>query len=354
VALGWNAGCSLDSLAVAYCWGDNSVGELGRAGIPVALGPARVETSLRFATLAVGGSHACGLTAGGASYCWGFNNRGQLGAGALPAGCGSSCSITALAVTGGHSFTALTTGVYHTCGLIADGSAYCWGENGEGQLGTGSVSAGPVSSPQAVAGGLHFKAISAGEFHTCAVTLARAAYCWGANFADQLGIGPSDQTPRLAPQVVVGGLAFDSITSGQAHSCALQSPGAAYCWGIDRGALGTGTTSPGSQSAPVPVTGGLAFVQLTAGTDQSCGRVSDGTVYCWGSGPTTGTGALTAGVVSAPTLVADTLKFAHLAASKLATCGVTVARAVYCWGTPPLLGTADTTVAHRPRRVEGQ
>jgi alpha-tubulin suppressor-like RCC1 family protein len=85
------------------------------------------------------------------------------------------------------SFSALTAGAWHTCGLTNAGGTYCWGWNDSGQLGTGSTTTS--TTPLAVAGGLTFSTIDAGHFHTCGLTSAGAAYCWGDNGGGLLGRG---------------------------------------------------------------------------------------------------------------------------------------------------------------------
>ncbi len=99
-----------------------------------------------------------------------------------------SCSTSPVPVAGGLVFISLTTGWFHTCGLSRSGTAYCWGDNVEGQLGNGS---GVDSSlvPVPVSGGLTFVALSAGSLHTCGLTSTHAVYCWGDDSWGELGDG---------------------------------------------------------------------------------------------------------------------------------------------------------------------
>ena len=125
---------------------------------------------------------------------------------------------------------ALDVGLYHhTCGLRTGGAAYCWGVNSNGQLGAGTAGSMSTSSV-AVSGGLVFQAINAGESHTCSITLAGTAYCWGNNYYGQVGDGTSGNT-RTSPVAVSGGLVFESISAGESHTCGLIAGGAIYCWG---------------------------------------------------------------------------------------------------------------------------
>src|SRR5207253_936056 len=164
------------------------------------------------------------------AYCWGYNGWGQLGNGTTEDG------QRPVAVAGGLHFTALTAGYMHNCGVTASGAAYCWGYNGYhsgfGPLGNGSVT--PSSVPVAVAGGPTFTAISAGGFdagYACAVATSGAAYCWGEGGYGELGIGASDLS--LVPVSVSGGLTFSAVDAGwRYHTCGLTTSGAAYCWGL--------------------------------------------------------------------------------------------------------------------------
>src|SRR5438309_3172913 len=85
------------------------------------------------------------------------------------------------------SFTDVSAGGGHTCGVITAGVAYCWGNNGSGGLGDGTTT--DRMSPVAVLGGLSFAAVSAGGSGSCGVRTGGAAYCWGLNSCGQVGEG---------------------------------------------------------------------------------------------------------------------------------------------------------------------
>jgi alpha-tubulin suppressor-like RCC1 family protein len=109
-------------------------------------------------------------------------------------------------VLGGHLFSEVSTGGVHTCGVTTTSVAYCWGSDGNFQLGDGDVSQVDRTTPNPVAGGHAFRAITAGTFHTCAITTTDRAYCWGNNFEGQLGVGFADGptfVPHPSPEAVV-------------------------------------------------------------------------------------------------------------------------------------------------------
>src|SRR2546426_265740 len=139
--------------------------------------------NLVFAGISSGGSHTCGVTTSGAAYCWGSNSSGQLG-GPPSAACsidyygnGVPCSVIPLAVAGGLTFAAVSAGNVHTCGVTTGGAAYCWGDNTQGQLGNGSTASS--GTPVPVAGTPTFAAGGPRQFFPCGVDASGGPNRWG-------------------------------------------------------------------------------------------------------------------------------------------------------------------------------
>ena len=266
--------CGVTSGGVAHCWGAGAWGKLGDGTRCTWLSPVEVYGGLNFTSVSAGTLHTCGLTTGGFAYCWGRGDYGQLGDGA------GMRSDTPVAVSGGLSFASVSAGGQHTCGVTIGGVAYCWGGNYSGQLGEGFTGI-RLFTPVEVSGGLSFASVSAGTGHTCGVTTGGVAYCWGSNGLGQLGDG-SLVIIRNIPVAVYGGLSFASVSTGKFHTCGVTSGGVAYCWGDNRnGELGDGTTVS-NRVTPVAVTGGLTFVSVSAGYRHTCGVTTDWVAYCWG------------------------------------------------------------------------
>ena len=289
ISTGESHTCALTTAGSAYCWGYGGAGALGTGDTLTRLTPAAVAGGIAFVSISAGaggiglGSHTCALTSSGAAYCWGNGVYGQLGSGA------STSSTAPVAVAGGLTFTGVSAGETHSCG-IAGGAAYCWGINAHGALGSGTP-AGVANAPSLVEGGLSFTAVSAGFRYTCARTVAGAATCWGLNLRGELGavtpnscLGFSDDVfpCSLTPLAVSGAPLLASVVAGSYHTCALAPNGQAYCWGSnDFGQLGDGTAGP-QRVTPAAVAGGLVWSRLAVGGSHTCGLTTEGDVYCWG------------------------------------------------------------------------
>src|SRR6266851_5374280 len=186
--------CGVTTSGATYCWGYDF------SPTPVA-----VADGFAFVMVSTGGDYTCGVTAGGAAYCWGANLYGQLGNGT------TTSSSTPVPVAGGYTFSAVSAGGGYTCGVTTSGAAYCWGYNGTGELGTGLTTSS--STPVAVLGGHTFSAVSATGFeHTCGVTTDGTAYCWGDNSWGELGSGTT--TNSSTPVPVLGGHTFVTVSGG--------------------------------------------------------------------------------------------------------------------------------------------
>jgi alpha-tubulin suppressor-like RCC1 family protein len=175
-------------------------------------------------------------------------------------------------------FNAISAGDSHTCALTDDGVAWCWGSNSHGQLGIGGGHESEAR-PAAVSSGLHYRTISAGRQHTCAIGLGGNGWCWGANDSGQLGDGTLRD--RHVPKLVALPRRLSSISSGRDHSCATDASGTVLCWGSnDHGQ--SGAVSGAAIRVPSPVIGAPVASRVSVGDNHSC-AVGTAGLFCWGA-----------------------------------------------------------------------
>lgn len=346
ISAGFFHTCAVTSGGTAFCWGNNPSGELGDGTTTRRLRAVAVSGNLRFTAISAGGQFTCGIEAGQAAYCWGQNNVGQLGDGTTIAS-----RLSPVPVAGGLTLASVSSGTSHACALTPGGTAYCWGHNGSGQVGIGTFVQGG-RAPLPVTGGHTFIVVVAGGGHSCGVTSGGVAYCWGDNQFGQLGDG---STTRRAAPVAVTGVALASITAGADHTCGLTAGGAAYCWGNNQGgALGDGSTT--SSPTPVAVAGGLTFASSSAGSGQTCGITTDGVEYCWGSnaGGKLGDGTTIATRLT-PVPITNDFRFRTVSAGAAHSCGIARSGVIFCWGSNASAQLGDNTTVDRrtPRRIPG-
>ncbi len=286
---------------------------------------------IKYRSLTAGTQHACNIASGGIVWCWGLNGTdGRIGSSTIGA---TAYSATPVQLPGNFRFTQIATYGRTTCGIRKDSKAMCWGSNSWGALGQPSNIAFS-STPQEVAGNLSFVQLSAGGDHVCGISTDAKAYCWGNNQWGQFGTG--NTTNNHIPQAVGGGSAFGSITAGSQFTCASTVGGVAgACWGADgSGQHGTGlpisfgntyTTAPRAMLNPP------TLPKLYASNNLTCGLMTTGAAYCWGSS-TGGRLGSVGNETSTPRAVAGGHIFTSLAVGAVHTCGVTLAYEVYCWG----------------------
>ncbi|RIJ76300.1 hypothetical protein D1871_12765 [Nakamurella silvestris] len=330
-------------------WGHNSEGELGTGiftdkSVPVLVDGGTAVDGKEISSIDAGYAHQCEI-AEQSLYCWGWNKFGQLGTGA-PADTNPTPALVQ-GLLDGKKVTAVSAGGLHTC-AIADGAAYCWGDNTHSQLGIGSHLSSTLPTKVRTDGALAGKtvtAISAGSYSTCAIATNRA-YCWGSDDRGQLGdgLGKSEQ---LVPTPVntasgLGAQAVDSIAAGAQHSCAL-TKGTAYCWGAnDFGQLGDGSTNTSTVPVVVGIGDRLTVKSVAAGPYNSCAIAegadgADRVALCWGKGADGLLGTGTPGDASLPQRVKPQGGFVNqtTASITMAAGGGCVVESGkgYCWGT---------------------
>lgn len=271
--------CARMSNGSLRCWGDNSCGQVGDGGFDHRFSPVLASAvNFNVAFAAPGdGLHTCATTAAGGVKCWGFNISGQLGNG------GSTTSRTPVDVAGLGSGVVALSLANHSCALTAAGSVKCWGP---GPLGNGQATGS--STPVEVSGlGGAVAIVAAGgsgsttSRHTCVAMTAGGVKCWGTNSQGQLGDGSN--TEQLLPVGVMGlDMTLRDLDAGGFHTCAVTEAGAAFCWGRNHaGQLGNGNRA--DSNVPVAVSGlGSGVAAIRAAESHTCALMETGAVKCWG------------------------------------------------------------------------
>jgi alpha-tubulin suppressor-like RCC1 family protein len=286
--MGLGTSCATASDGGVVCWGSNGNGALGLgANGDAGTRPTESLTPLPLALdsvaqVSLGGLFGCALTNDGGVACWGDNSENELGR-TLEAG---SADPTPTVVPLPQPATAVTTGKYHACALLADRSVVCWGAGDHGAI--GQLVDGGVATPSAV-NGIAATGITAGEVSTCAIVTDGGVVCWGGNQGGQLGRGNVDAGPLLdpAPQPVAlpPGTTALQLASAVGSTCALLSDRSVWCWGDNAyGELGTGSAVPGFSSHPMQVMGLSNIVQVASGPGgwTVCALLDTGSARCWG------------------------------------------------------------------------
>jgi alpha-tubulin suppressor-like RCC1 family protein len=283
---GMNFTCGLRNGGLAYCWGDNSVGQLGDNTTTARNVPAPVSGGLSYKELSVGYFTACGIrTSDDKLECWGKNTEDQFGINS------QTNSSIPLESASGDTFATVSVGYKHACGTTIAGDTQCWGYGDNGRLANGSLA--DESVPSTINGGQVFTSLSLGtNNHSCGFESDGTGYCWGKNDTGRIGNNGGAGVEYLSPVLIdtswmVGSTTFTQMSSSGSHNCAISGDGKPYCWGYDNsGELGD---SGGNlvKKYPVPVDtstilGAITFSDIAVGNNHSCGLATDNELFCWG------------------------------------------------------------------------
>ena len=278
IATGDDYSCGIKRDGTLWCWGDDTNGRLGNGATATAQHvPVQIGTAL-WTQISTGAEHACGVQVSGSAYCWGA--AGRLGTG------GGGAQDAPTIVAGGSTWISVSAGAQHSCGIKTDGTALCWGVDTDGRLGNDALIANALS-PELVAEPGPWVQINAGYLHTCGVKLDGTAYCWGNNEEGQLGIGAVDTDDHPVPEKIVDSgpwLTAMPAKIGTSYSCGIKTNGTAWCWGVEGENLGNGPDISGDISVPGMLLDPGPWASVEPGSSFACGIKTDGSAWCWGTG----------------------------------------------------------------------
>lgn len=227
------ATCGLEVSQEVYCW-----------GMHFSNVPTKIDLGGPVSLVESGGSRGCATRLDGRVICW------TLGSGVSPVPLDDELSFRSIGISlGGGS-----TGGF-ACGLTMEDQPYCWGSNFGGALGTGSFEDGASVEPKPVVGGFAFAGIAVGTEHSCGWTNDGSTYCWGGNETGrgEGALGDGTTQSRASPTRVVGGLLFRSVEAGGFHSCGVATSSEVYCWGTGALLLGIGRSISSALTSPTKV-----------------------------------------------------------------------------------------------------
>jgi uncharacterized repeat protein (TIGR01451 family) len=207
ISAGIDFTCAISEVSVAFCWGSDAFGRLGNgATTGTQASPSAVDITGSipdtWKAISAGESQACAVGADDTAWCWGSDSFGALGNGST---LGDSTSPSPVDTTDPipDTWIAVSAGTFFSCGIAADGSGWCWGDDGHGQLGNGATLTGSKFSPSPIDTTDPipdtWSAISVGNTHACALANDDSLWCWGSDDHGRLGNGSTLTADQVSP-----------------------------------------------------------------------------------------------------------------------------------------------------------
>ena len=367
VATGKNYTCALHQSGTVSCWGSNPYNHISFRSSSTSTVPVQIEGIEDAVWIAIGNGHTCAVHQAGTISCWGYNRDGALGNRQAYEDENYS-TPTPVRVEGITDATAVTASTAYTCALHRAGTISCWGNNSDGQLGSGQTSEELEESavPVQVADITDAIAIASSQRHSCALREDGTIACWGDNWGGQLGSGQTGEEleESVVPVQVADITDAIAIATGDQHSCALREDGTIACWGGDDGFGLFGETSEfqeadqlGTFPVPVQVTDITGAVAIATGENYSCALHQNGEISCWGYNlwGRLGNGQSGAEESDTPVEVVGISNAKDIAAGFYHTCVLLESGSVSCWGNNQFgqLGDGTNENSAVPVQAEG-
>ena len=226
--------------------------------------------------VSLGYDHALLLRADGTVWSWGYGASGQLGLGN-----GTTRNAPTQVASLQNVVQVVARGTF-SLALKADGTVWAWGDSSGGRTGGNGTSV-----PVQISGLSNIVSINAGTGTAAALAtdVTGQVFAWGSNSSAQLGTGQTTPGSNTVPRRVDGVDSAVAVSASDAAVLALRQDGRVLAWGLNgNGALVPGTTA---NPATPTVIDRLQSVQAVASTSinnagQYYAVMDNGTVNVWG------------------------------------------------------------------------
>jgi len=329
-----------------WAWGDNQNGQLGVSGSSSQLVPVQVGTATNWRSVSVGYYHVLALKTDGTLWAWGSNLQGQLGTG----GSLSAPQLTPQQVGTATTWASISAGENHSLAIRQDGTLWSWGNDSYGQLGQGGGSQFGSYTPYKVGTDTDWRSVDAGAAHSLALKTTGTLWGWGNNTNGQVGTGGTGNN-LLVPTQIGTTTTWRSISAGRFHSVAIRQDGTLWAWGNNYyGQLGDGTTT--AQATPHQAGTLTSWQSASAGINHTAALRTDNTCWAWGSNAVNQLGP-TGGLQLTPVQIVPPTTWREVATGTSYTLAIRSDDTLWGWGynADGELGLGHTTNQITPQQV---
>jgi alpha-tubulin suppressor-like RCC1 family protein len=293
-----------------------------------------------------GTDDSCGVRSDGTLWCWGYNGNGQLGTG------DREPQPSPTQIGDETTWAEVNAGYTHTCAIKTDQTLWCWGDNQYGELGIG-VRYGFYPAPTQVTSGGNggWLSVSVGAMYTCAVDRTHRFWCWGHDLDGVLGDGQSES--QLSPELIGTARVWGNVAASTSdlHTCATKLDGNLFCWGMNHfGQLGVGSTH--RHMRPAHVGTDTDWATVSTGGYFTCATKTTGTLWCWGSveNGELGTGGDEDELT--PTQITSATTWSAVSTGRDHACASRTDGSLWCWGLNTYGELGDGTKVSEPTPVQ--
>lgn len=285
-----------------FVWGWNLYGHLGDGTRTSQSSPVEITNQFVFDAeekieeIEFGYTHSSLITSLGKVYIWGNNSSAQLGNGTIDNSANPVNITSFFALDNEEKIVDISLGYVHSLALSSSGRLFAWGNNANGQIGDGTNEL--HTTPHDITGFLNLNTnekiikVSAGEFHSAAITSQGRLFTWGKNNYGQ--IGNNSLNKQIIPLDITNSFAlnendiFSYLTLGDSYSMAVTESKRVYIWGSLTDGFVTPVETGDYYLIPHELTNEIElspyeqFISVSSGGEHTALITSKGRLLIWG------------------------------------------------------------------------